>query len=255
MQGGGYKNLSPSKGLAYAAVACAALLGGQYVFSFITGAEVVTLIFVCFAYVFGIRRSVTLAVAFSLLRCFIFGFYPNVIILYLLYYPLLCVIFGGAGHIGREVYESCPAYLAVAVNALLSGVCVACATAYALDLIKVSGVYRATAYALLWTVFALCLALCLAFDGLLIAKKAYGKNTAQALETIAVASLAVVCTACFTLLDDIITPAVLGYTRLAAVAYFYASFTAMLPQTVCAAVSVSTLFTPLTSAMRRALNK
>lgn len=247
------RKITPSKEIAYGAVACAALLGGQYVFSFVVGVEVVTLMMICFACVFGVKRSVILAVAFSLLRCLIYGFAPNAVILYLVYYPLLCAIFGGLGHIKDETFENYPAYFAIIVNALLLGICVCCACIYAFDLVKISRIYKVTMYSLLWVIFALCLALTLTFDGLLIAKKIFKKNTAQALKSITFASAAIICTVCFTLLDDVITPLVFGYPKGTALAYFYASFTAMLPQTVCAAVSVTALFLPLTAALKKAV--
>lgn len=247
------KKITPSKEIAYVAVACAALLGGQYIFSFFSGVEIVTLLFICFCYVFGIRRGFLLAASFSLLRCFIFGFQPNVIILYLIYYPALAAGFGGLGHVRQAAFKSCPLWLALTVNALLLSLCIACALVCALDLLKISRLYRATAYALLWTVFALCLALCIAFDALFAAKRIFKKDAAQALKIITVTAFAIVFTVCFTLLDDVITPLMYGYSRITALAYFYASFTAMLPQTVCAAVTVFTLFLPLTAALKRAV--
>ncbi|MDE6105339.1 MAG: hypothetical protein K2G38_06650 [Clostridia bacterium] len=244
--------ISPSKEIAYIAVTCALLLGGQYVFSFVVGVEVVTLILACFACVFGIKRGVICAVSFSLLRCLIYGFYPTVVILYLVYYPFLAAVFGGLGHIKDKTFESFPLYFAVIINLLLLGLAAACAVCYCLDLIKVSRVYKYTVYALLWVIFALCLCLCIAFDGLFIAKKFFKKDTTAALKVITFASVGAVCTVLFTLLDDIITPLFFGYSKLTSLAYFYSSFTAMLPQTVCTIVTFTTLFLPLTSVLKRA---
>ncbi len=245
------KKLSPAKEIAYIAVACALLIGAQYVFSFISGVEIVTLLFICFAYKFGIRDGVICAVAFSLLRCIIFGFYPTVIVLYLIYYPSLCTIFGALGHLKKSTFEKYPWYFAVAVNALLLGTAVISAVCCGCGLIKVSQVYRNTVYALLWVIFSLCTVLCIIFDGLLTAKKVFKKNTANALKIITFASIAAVCTISFTLLDDLITPLFFGYSRMTALAYFYASFTAMLPQTVCTIVTISTLFAPLNSVLEK----
>ena len=58
-------------------------------------------------------------------------------------------------------------------------------------------------------------------------------------------------TVLFTLLDDVITPLIYGFHGKAAMAYFLQSLTAMVPQTVCTAVTVSVLFTPLTKLIRR----
>ena len=64
----------------------ALLLGAQLVLSGISGIELVTVLLLTFAYKYGIKQGLFVANAFSLLRCFLFGFYPNVLILYLLYY-------------------------------------------------------------------------------------------------------------------------------------------------------------------------
>ena len=61
------KKPSPAKEIAYTAVASALITGAQYVFSFVSGVEIVTLLFICFSYRFGIRDGVVCAVAFSLL--------------------------------------------------------------------------------------------------------------------------------------------------------------------------------------------
>ena len=57
--------------------------------------------------------------------------------------------------------------------------------------------------------------------------------------------IACVCTVCFSLIDNILTPLWYGYSKRAAKAYFYASLPFMLPQIVCTAVSVACLFIPL----------
>lgn len=75
----------------------ALLVGGQWVLSGVSGIEIVTVLLLSFAFYFGIRRGLIVATAFSLLRCFIFGFFPNVIILYLIYYNLFVVVFGLLG--------------------------------------------------------------------------------------------------------------------------------------------------------------
>ena len=62
---------------------------------------------------------------------------------------------------------------------------------------------------------------------------------------------AMVFTVFFTLLDDVITPLMYGFHANAAKVYFLQSLTAVIPQTICAAVTVSVLFTPLTSVIRK----
>ncbi len=163
-----------AKEVARLAVFVATAIGAQYALSAVPFVEVVSLLFLCFAFVFGVVRGVVATVAFSLLRQLLFGFYPVVLILYLVYFSMLSVVFG-----------------------LLPKWCK-------------------------WTGWKL----------LLIATL-----------------LAAVCAACFTLLDNLLTPWYYGYTPKAAELYFKASIPFMLGQTICACVSVSGLFLPLTKAL------
>lgn len=89
--------MKTAKEIALISVFTALLIGGQFVLSGISGIEIVTVLLLSFAYYFGIRKSLLVVNAFSLLRCFIFGFFPNVIILYLIYYNLFVLIFGLLG--------------------------------------------------------------------------------------------------------------------------------------------------------------
>ncbi len=75
----------------------AMLIGGQLALSSISGIEIVTVLMLCFSFSYGIKSGVAIATTFSLLRCFIFGFYINVIVLYLVYYNLFAVYFGWLG--------------------------------------------------------------------------------------------------------------------------------------------------------------
>ncbi len=77
----------------------ALLIGGQFVLSGISGIEIVTVLFTSFCFYFGIVRGLVVATAFSLLRCFIFGFFPNIITLYLIYYNLVAILFGLLGKV------------------------------------------------------------------------------------------------------------------------------------------------------------
>ena len=247
--GGAYK--FQAKDVAYPALMSALLVGGQYLFSFVAGVEIVTALLACFSAAFGVKRGVLCAVSFSLLRCFLFGFVPNVIVLYLIYYPAFAAAFGGLGKIKDETFARYPLWMAAAVNALLLGLAVAAGCAAGFGWIKASRIVKATLTALLWAVFGLCAALALSFDGLYCAKKFFGKETGAALKTVAFTAVAAAFTVSFTLLDDVISPLMLGYTRDAALAYFYASFTAMLPQVVCTAVTVSCMLLPVTAVFRR----
>ena len=239
------KKLSVSRETAYIAVTCALLIGGQFVFSFVVGVEVVTIILACFSFVFGARRGAICAVAFSLLRCLLFGFYPTVVLLYLIYYPLLALVFALFGKCRNFSSPIC----AVAVNILLIVIAATCAVCYFADIIKVAKVYAVTIKVLLWVIFSLCMTLCAVYDCIYFS---HLKSKNEILKVILLAGAGAAMTALFTLLDDIITPLFFGYSRLTALAYFYSSFTAMLPQVICTIVSVCTLFLPLTAVFERA---
>ena len=66
-----------------------------------------------------------------------------------------------------------------------------------------------------------------------------------------VVASAVAFTICFTLLDDVLTPLIYGFHPNAAKVYFLQSLPAMVPQAICAAISVAVLFAPLTKVIRR----
>ncbi len=91
------KKPSSAKELAYTAVFVAFVIGAQLALSVIPGVEIVTVSFVAYGYVFGYRRGMVAATAFSLLRQFVFGFFPIVLILYLIYYNALVCLFGWFG--------------------------------------------------------------------------------------------------------------------------------------------------------------
>lgn len=251
--------LSPAKEAAYIAVTCALLLGSQYILSFVMGVEIVTVIFVCFATVFGIRRGVICALAFTLLRCFLFGFSPTAVLLYLIYYPLLATVFGALGKIPLSAYQRLSLGFVMAINTVLIALSTVCALSAALHLLKVSRLWQTTIEILLWTLCVLFMVIDATINVLFVlirrAEEKRRPRIAEALQTVLFAATASLCTALFTLLDDIITPLVLGYSRLSAIAYFYSSFTAMLSQCVCAIVSVAVLFLPLTTVLRRATRR
>lgn len=163
--------LRAAKECAYLAVFVALLIAAQFVLSFLPGVEIVTVLFIGYAFVFGVKRGMMAATAFSLLRMLLFGFQPNVLVLYLVYYNGLTALFGGVGRwvkAGKELRS------------------------------------------LWWITLLACL-----------------------------------CTISFSMLDNLITPLWYGFTARAAKAYFFASFSVMLPQVICTLLSVSLLFLPL----------
>lgn len=169
--------MNKTKFVVRVAMCVALLIAGQLALSSVSGIEIVTVMLLSFCWCYGVRHGVTIATTFSLLRCFIFGFQINVIVLYLVYYNLFAVFYGWLG-------------------ARFAG------------------------------------------------KKAL-------LKTVAVVVSAVAFTALFTLLDDVITPLMYGFNENATRVYFYQSLAAMIPQTVCAAVTVSLLFHPLTKVIKK----
>ncbi len=111
--------ISTGKEIAYLAVFVALLIGVQFACSFIPGVELVSVLFISYAFVFGYKRGCIAAAAFSLLRQLVFGFYPTVLITYLIYYPLLCLLFGW---IGERVKKPISALWWIAVSACVCAV-------------------------------------------------------------------------------------------------------------------------------------
>ena len=219
--------------IVFCAVMTALLIALQYVLGFVSGIELVTVVFLTFCCVFGVKCGLLTGAAFSLLRCLLFGFMPNVILLYLIYYSLFALLFGFVGkrHISPWL---CPALLAV-----LAAAC----GYFAVNGLPISVLYQGRVSLMLWILFGIVLAILAFYIVLVVTKKGE-----QGRELAAVTAFAALCTVMFTLLDDIITPLFMGYSAEAAVAYFYTGFMAMLPQTICAAVSVFVLFLPLKKA-------
>ncbi len=87
-----------TKRLALIGIYTALLIGAQFALSFVSGLEIVTVLFFSFAFVFGVKMSVLTGIAFSLLRCLVFGFYPSVLIEYLIFYTFFAIAVGGFGH-------------------------------------------------------------------------------------------------------------------------------------------------------------
>lgn len=216
-----------AKKIAACAVMVALLIAVQFVLSFVSGVELVTVLLLCFCYVFGAACGMLVATAFSLIRCLLFGFMPNVVLLYLIYYNLFALLFGSLRKHKLPVWV-CPILLA-----LLAG-----GSAYfAIAGIPISILYQNKIRIMFWVLFGIAVALLLVYIILVFCNK-------KSKELASITALAAFCTALFTLLDDVISPLILGYGMEATLAYFYTSFLAMLPQTICASVSVFLLFKP-----------
>lgn len=86
-----------AKDLAFIAVMTALLIAVQLALAMVAGVEVVTVLFLCYCYCFGVRRGMVVATSFSLLRCLLQGFAPNVIVLYLIYFNIFAAVGGILG--------------------------------------------------------------------------------------------------------------------------------------------------------------
>ena len=96
--------MKTAKEIGIAGVFVALLIGVQFALSFVAGIELVTVLVVSYCYYFGVKRGLITMCAFSLIRCLIFGFMPNVIVLYLVFYSLIALLFGFLGNkMHREV--------------------------------------------------------------------------------------------------------------------------------------------------------
>lgn len=163
--------MKSAKEIIIPAVFTAMLIGVQLVLSGVAGVELVTVLLLTFTYVFGLKQGFIVANAFSILRCALFGFFVNVVLLYLIYFNLFVLVIGLIGKAFKRGYS-------LKIHIVLTAV-------------------------------------------------------------------AVILTACFTLIDDIITPLMYSYSLYATKIYFTASLTIMIPQMVCALATVILLFFPL----------
>lgn len=91
------KKIHVGKECAYLAVFVALVIAAQLCLSAVAGVEVVTVLFAAYAFTFGAGRGMLAATAFSLLRMLVFGFLPQVLVLYLLYYNAFTLLFGALG--------------------------------------------------------------------------------------------------------------------------------------------------------------
>ena len=91
------KWMHSAKECAYLAVFVGLIIAVQVVLSWIPGVELVTVMFVSYAFSMGVKRGMIAATVFSFLRQFVFGFFPTVLVLYLVYFNALAFVFGVIG--------------------------------------------------------------------------------------------------------------------------------------------------------------
>ncbi len=94
---GKIKGARSAKDCACIAVFVAVLLASQLALSALPGVETVTVLFAGYAFCFGYKRGWISAIAFSLVRQVLFGFFPSVLILYLVYYNFFVTVFAFLG--------------------------------------------------------------------------------------------------------------------------------------------------------------
>lgn len=112
--------MNSAKKIILPGVFTALLVAGQLALSGISGIEVVTVLLLTFVYKYGIGQGLLVANSFSLLRCFIFGFMPNVIVLYLIYYNIFVLVFGFLGKVFRHEYSIKKHMIVVAIAILMT---------------------------------------------------------------------------------------------------------------------------------------
>lgn len=119
------------------------------------------------------------------------------------------------------------------------------------------GVIAATAFSLLrqlvFGIYSTVLILYLVYFNLLTWLFGFlGKRVkANAKNLVWLTVVACGCTLLFGVIDGILTPLWYEYTAKAAKMYFYATFTVTIPQMVCTAVTVGTLFLPLVKIFKK----
>ena len=96
------KRAHPAKECAYIAVFVALVIAAQLALSALPGVEVVTVLFLSYAYAFGAKRGMLSATVFTLLRQILFGFFPTVLILYTVYYNAVAFLYGTLGKKNTE---------------------------------------------------------------------------------------------------------------------------------------------------------
>lgn len=106
-----------AKECAYIAVFVALVIGIQLTLTFLPGIELVTALFVCYAFAMGCGRGMVAATAFSILRQTVFGVDLKVLVLYLVYYNALTFIFGLLGKKLKPTVQS------AVWTALLASIC------------------------------------------------------------------------------------------------------------------------------------
>lgn len=86
------------KQITLSALFVAVLIVSQLTLSSLNGIELVTVILASIAFYYGLKIGIVTVNIFIILRAFIFGFFPSVMVLYFVYYNLFVVCFNFIGY-------------------------------------------------------------------------------------------------------------------------------------------------------------
>lgn len=198
----------------------AVLIVAQMIFGMIAGIEIVTVLYLCFSLVFGWKMSWLLGIIFSITRCLIYGFYPNVLLLYLIFYSICPWIIWLSSRYEKAVWVMALSSVLICIWVLLS------------PLPKLVWIN--------WMAGVTCLILvCL----LVFIKKADQKGTGFI--------LIVFCTLLFTCIDDGLAVLINGFSFKAAYGYFLASLPVMILQAFNNLIAFSLFSIPLSRVFNR----
>lgn len=97
--------MKTARNIAICGAFCALLIAIQYALNAVKGIELVTVFFFTFCFCFGGLYGCAVAVCYTLIRTFLFGFFPNVFLLYIIYYPIFAL---ASGLVGKLLKKSSP---------------------------------------------------------------------------------------------------------------------------------------------------
>lgn len=80
-----------AKSMAYSGLLAALLVGGKYALSFIPNVEIVSALIVLTSVFMGLNVSLPAVIVFCVADNFVYGFYPTVLIQYLIHWPALAI--------------------------------------------------------------------------------------------------------------------------------------------------------------------
>jgi len=98
-----------AKDIAIIGLLSASITTGKLVLSFIPNVEIVSLLFIVYTIIFGIKRSIVISIIFSTTEIFIYGFSTWLLVYYLVW-PMLIIII----HFARETIKTEYGYATIA---------------------------------------------------------------------------------------------------------------------------------------------